>query len=67
MRVLFAGHDREQIRFLACTQRVPRAMTRPASTIVGIRVALPPLDRSRRYTEDLTGGVQSSAGLLGIH
>jgi hypothetical protein len=45
--------------------RIARAMSRPTTTVVGIGMALPALDRSHRDADHLTCGVESCSGELG--
>jgi hypothetical protein len=64
MAVRCARQEGEHLSFLARAQRIARTMSRPTPAIVGIGVAFPALDRSRRKADHLTCGAESCRGNL---
>jgi hypothetical protein len=62
MAVRRTREEGEYLGFLTRAQRIARSMARPTPAIVGVRVARPALNRSRRDADHLTRGVDSCAG-----
>jgi len=66
MAVLGTRHEGEHLGFLTPTKRIGRAMSRPTTAVIGVRVASPALNRSGRDTDHWTGSVKSCPGDLGL-
>jgi hypothetical protein len=66
MAVLCTRQQGEHLRFLARAERIPRSMSRPTPSVVGIRVALPALNRPRREADHPTGGAESCTSDVGL-